>query len=339
MTDAVGGDAPAWDWPGPGRAGRVLAAVELGAAFVLFELDLWYFRGQPIGGPRIAVLAALLAILGFSGLRRSIWSGPRRVPARAWTEALAWTVALGLALLVVSRTLHRDYEGFAFGFLAGQPRQLAAWLGQKAVAAGGQQLVLQGFIAPQSLALIGRRRASAVLAAAIFGVLHLPSLMLAALTGASALVWIRLFRRGGCIGPLVASHLLLATMTNAALPDRLSLRLRVGISAGDDRAHYAALEEPAAQNFLRELAAPGVVERLWGGDAAACVQELYRLIFGRPASPCEVRRGVAALGNWSPGRLAAVLMTTDEYRLRALSVAVRDAPPFGAPVAARTRAK
>jgi hypothetical protein len=28
----------------------------MGAAFVLSELDLWYFRGQPTGGPRVAVL-------------------------------------------------------------------------------------------------------------------------------------------------------------------------------------------------------------------------------------------------------------------------------------------
>jgi hypothetical protein len=318
MTDAVAGVALDCDRPVPGRTGRVLAGVEIGAAFVLFELDLWYFRGQPTGWPRIVVLAALLSILGFSGLRRSIWSGPRRVPARAWTEALAWTVALGVVLLILSRNLHRDYEGFAIGFLAGPPERLAAWLGQKAVAACGQQLVLQGFIAPLSLALIGRRRASAMLASAIFAVLHLPSLMLAAVTGASALVWIGLFRRGGCFGPLVVSHVLLATLTNAALPDRLSLRLRVGISAGDDRAHYAALEAPAPQAFLRELAAPAAVERLWGGDARACVQELHRVILGRPASPREVRLGVAALGNSSPGRLAAVLMTTDEYRLSAL---------------------
>jgi hypothetical protein len=82
-------------------------------------------------------------------------------------------------------------------------------------------------------------------------------------------------------------------------------------------AHYAALEAPPAQAFLRELAAPGVVGRLWGGDAAACVRELYRLIFGRPATPWEIRSGVAELVRWSPGRLAAVLMDTDEYHLRA----------------------
>ena len=317
MTDVVEGEARAWNWPGPGRAGRMLAAVEMGAAFVLFELDLWYFGGQPPGGPRIALLAALLAILGFSGLRRSIWSGPRGKLAGACVEALAWTAALGLALLVGSLALHRDYEGFAFGFLVVSPRRFPAWLGQKALEAGGQQLVLQGFIAPLSLVLVGRRRASAVLAAAIFGVLHLPSRTLAAVTAASAWVWIGLFRRRGFFGPLIVSHMLLATLAYAALPYRLSLRLRVGVCARDDWAHYAALEAPPAQAFLRELAAPGVVGRLWGGDAAACVQELYRLIFGRPATPCEVRSGVSSLGHWSPGRLAAVLMNTDEYRLRA----------------------
>jgi hypothetical protein len=294
----------------------MLAAVEMGAAFVLFELDLWYFGGQPPGGQRIALLAALLAILGFSGLRRSIWSGPRGRPVSAWAEALAGTAAMGLALLVGSLALHRDYEGLAFGFLAVSPRQSAAWLGQKVLEAGGQQLALQGFIAPLSLVLVGRRRASAMLAAVIFGVLHLPSWTLAAVTGASALVWIGLFRRRGFIGPLIASHVLLATLAYAALPDRLTLRLRVGACAWDNLAHYTALKAPPAQAFLRELTAPGVMGRLWGGDAAACVQDLYRLIFGRSATPSEVRGGVTALGHWSPGRLAAVLMTTDEYRVR-----------------------
>jgi hypothetical protein len=294
----------------------MLAAAEMGAAFILFELDLWYFGGQPPGGLRVAVLASLLAILGFSGLRRSIWSVPRRGRAGAWVEALAWTVALGLPLLFGSLALQRDYEGFSFGFLAVGPRRFAAWLGQKALQAGGQQLVLQGFIAPLSLVMVGRRRASALLAAAIFGVLHLPSLTLAAVTAASALVWIGLFRRRGFLGPLIASHILLAMLAYSALPDRLSLRLRVGVCARGDLAHYAALEAPSAQAFLRELAAPGAVERLWGGDAAACVQDLYQLIFGRPATPSEVCRGVATLDHWSPGRLAAVLMVTDEYRLR-----------------------
>jgi hypothetical protein len=289
----------------------------MGAAFVLFELDLWYFGGQPPGGPRIALLAALVAILGFSGLRRSIWSAPRGGPAGAWVEAVAWTAALGLALLVGSLALHRDYEGIAFGFLVGSPRGFPAWLGQKAVEAGGQQLVLQGFIAPLSLVLVGRRRASAVLASAIFGVLHLPSLTLAAVTGASALVWIRLFRRRGLFGPLIVSHMLLATLAYGVLPYRLSLRLRVGVCARDDLAHFAALEAPRAQAFLRDLAAPGVVGRLWGGDAGSCVQELFRLLFGRPATPREVRRCVAELDRWSPGRLAAALMNTDEYRHRA----------------------
>jgi hypothetical protein len=306
----------------------MVAAAEMGAAFVLFELDLWYFGGQPPGGPRIALLAALLAILGFSGLRRSIWSAPRRGRAGAWVEALAWTAALGLALVLGSVALHRDYEGFAFGFLAVSPGRFAAWLGRKALEAGGQQLVLQGFIAPLSLVLVGRQRASAVMAAAIFGVLHLPSPTLAAVTGASALLWIGLYRRHGFIGPLIASHMLLAMLAYASLPDRMSLRLRVGVCARDDLAHYAALEAPPAQAFLRELAAPGVVGRLWGGDEVACVQELYRLIFDRPATPCEVRRGVVALERWSPGRLAAVLMITDEYRLRASGGAP---PPWEAP--------
>src|SRR5262249_24098874 len=163
------------------------------------------------------------------------------------------------------------------------------------------------------LVLVGRRRASAVLAATIFGMLHLPSRTLASVTGASALVWIGLFRRRGFFGPLIASHVLLAMLAYAALPDRLSLRLRVGVCARDDLAHWGAVEAPGAQACRGELVAPGVVGRLWGGDAAACVQELYRLIFGRPATPREVRSGVSALGRWSPGRLAAVLMTTDEY--------------------------
>jgi hypothetical protein len=299
------------------------------ATFILFELDLWYFREQPLAAPRIAVLAALLAILGFSGLRRSIGIPPRQTPTRAWAEALAWTAALSLALLVTSRALHRDYEGFAFGFLAVPPLRFAAWVGQKALEAGGQQLVLQHFIAPLSFALVGRLRASAALAAAIFGVLHLPSPTLVAVTGASALIWIRLYRRRGCILPLIASHMLLATVANGALPDRLSLRLKVGISARVDQAHYAALETPAAQALLRELTTPRVVERLWGGDVAACVQDLYRFVLGRSASPNEVREGEIALRHWPPGRLAAVLMTTDEYRLQALKGATS---PWDTPV-------
>jgi hypothetical protein len=93
----------------------MLAAVEMGAAFVLFELDLWYFGGQPPGGQRIAVLAALLAVLCLSGLRRSIWSCPRGSPVSAWAEALVGTLAMALALLVGSLVLHRDYEGLGTG--------------------------------------------------------------------------------------------------------------------------------------------------------------------------------------------------------------------------------
>src|SRR5262249_42748637 len=98
----------------------------------------------------------------FSGLRRSIWSVPRKGPAGAWVAALAWTAALGVALLFGALALHREYEGLAFGFLAVSPQRFAAWLGQKALEAGGPPLALQGFLPPRALSAPGRAGAPRV---------------------------------------------------------------------------------------------------------------------------------------------------------------------------------
>jgi hypothetical protein len=181
-----------------------------------------------------------------------------------------------------------------------------SWMLNKAVGAVVQQAAIQLYLWPTSIALLAGRRVAAMgLAATIFGALHLPSLTLAALTVVAVVAWIVLYRRSGRMAPLVVSHLLLATVTYAALPDRLIYHLKVGSAALPEYRTLAILDSPESRSWL----APGAVR---GSSDRDRVQSLYQALLGRAASPPEETHWLAVLRRRTPSQVAAMLLTCEE---------------------------
>jgi membrane protease YdiL (CAAX protease family) len=74
------------------------------------------------------------------------------------------------------------------------------------------------------------RRRGIVLAAVLFGAIHLPNPFLAPVTAVAALVWCRIYDRYPNLIPLALSHGLGTLAVRYAFDDAITGRLRIGAS-------------------------------------------------------------------------------------------------------------
>jgi len=170
--------------------------------------------------PRSAVLvpAAVLVILtAWHDLRRGEWgfSASALLPG-LWRAVAVTFVAV---LLIVGAgagigTLH-DRRDF-LGSLA----PLVLW-------GGAQQWVLQTVVLREAQRTSSRAK-GILIAAALFGLIHLPNPLLAPLTGAAAIVWCRLYDRHPNIIPLAFSHGLGTLALRYAFDETIIGHLRIG---------------------------------------------------------------------------------------------------------------
>lgn len=168
-------------------------------------------------------IVVLLTIL--HDRRRGEWgfSWPALGPG-LW-RSLAITLPLSLAIIAVGAlmgTLH-DRRDF-LGSLAG----LFLW-------GGAQQWVLQTVVLREAQRAMTRRR-GIVVAALLFGVIHLPNPFLAPVTAAAGLVWCWLYDRYPNIIPTALSHAVGTLAILYAFDAGITGRLRIGMS-------YLRLEE------------------------------------------------------------------------------------------------
>jgi membrane protease YdiL (CAAX protease family) len=140
---------------------------------------------------------------------RALWPG--------LTRALAVTFVLCLVILAAGAligTLH-DRRDF-LGSLA----PLIAW-------GGAQQWVLQTVVLREAQRATSRN-AGIVIAALLFGAVHLPNPFLAPVTAAAAVFWCRLYDRYPNIIPLALSHALGTLAVLHAFDEGITGRLRIG---------------------------------------------------------------------------------------------------------------
>jgi membrane protease YdiL (CAAX protease family) len=294
------------------------AGAELLIVFGLLESYLWGLRAMRQPAIDAAVFAAIAVAVGSSYWRRRAL--PREEPApgagrgRAWTECLAATVVAGLAILVLSWALSDPYEHFRLRFLEGLRSDRAA--GRAVIATltiVSQQVLLQLFVWPACREVVRVPIVGAVLAAALFGFAHLPSLPLAALTMAGGLMWIALYARSRRIVPLFVSHAVLVCLAYGALPARLTFDLRVGVSAAEEQDVYRILSRPDTREFLTRASSPDYLASA-GGTAVGVVGALHRDVLGRAPTAEEQARWTAWLARRSPVELARRLVRSDEFR-------------------------
>jgi hypothetical protein len=128
-----------------------------------------------------------------------------------------WVTAAAVALIYAA--------GWAAGTL--QPRWRWTSLAFLVPWAAGQQFALQTVLLKEAQAVSGRR-GGIVLAALVFGALHLPNPFLAPVTLVAALVWCFLYDRHPNWLPLAFSHALATLAILHSFDEDTTGRLRVG---------------------------------------------------------------------------------------------------------------
>ena len=292
--------APSFD-ARPLRSSRFRASIELAVVVGLLEAELWSLRGWASPWFNGVVYAILIGTIALSVARRK---GEGNDPARptmklrrAWFEATVACAILSTILMMAAGLVGDANETFEFVFLQKPPLKLFNWLVGKFGAALAQQLALQWFLWPLCFEITRSRVIGALMAAMIFGLVHLPSVTLVAITLLGGLVWVALYQRSGRLAPLVASHMILATLAHGGLPERLTYDMRVGMTATADLDRFAALEDPRNRQInrrlkenradLRHFSSPEYYQAQ-GGTDPAFIRGLFRDILDRPATDADV---------------------------------------------------
>ena len=319
---------------------RLRAGAELLIVVGLLEAELWSLRGWAPAWLHVVVYALLGGTIAASVHRRRgrveiAEASPRA--GRAWVEAAVVGTVLSAILLVAAGFVGDRNETYEFVFLQKPPGKLAVWLVGKFAAALGQQLALQWFLWPLGLEVTRSRAGGTALAAAIFGFVHLPSPTLVAITLIAGLAWVVLYRRSGRLAPLVASHMVLATLAHGALPERLTYDMRVGMTATADSARFAALEDPHVRQInrrlkehrddLRRYSAPAYYQAQ-GGTDPAFIRALCRDILARPATDADVAFWQGQHFARIREQIPSIFLASDEYaNLRAARAAEGEGKP------------
>lgn len=271
---------------------RLWAAIELLSVVALLEIGIWQLCGPLDNLFRFASPLLVAVVAWRSHLRRrlaasaNVRNATRDTAQQAWGKAAVVTLILALFVHLLSAVLRFDGEGFRWFWMEKGTRGLLEYLLSKGAFIVMQQWLLHYFLAPCCAEIIPHRSAARACAAIIFGVVHLPSLLLVAMTTVAGFCWLGLFARGRRIAPLVASHLILAVLAHAALPERLTLNMRVGSAAQLVAARYQPLNSGPFVEPVRQLCSDQYFAAC-GGSNDAFVRGLYRDLLGRSQRPSD----------------------------------------------------
>jgi membrane protease YdiL (CAAX protease family) len=172
--------------------------------------------------PRGFVLVPVFLILGLTihhDRRQAEWGFSWRALAPGLWRALLITFVMALIVLGVGAALGTLHDRRDF---LGSLAPLVVW-------GGAQQWVLQTVVLREAQRATSRRW-GVVVAALLFGAIHLPNPFLAPVTAVGALVWCGLYDRYPNIVPLALSHGLGTLAVRYAFDDAITGRLRIGAS-------------------------------------------------------------------------------------------------------------
>ena len=167
--------------------------------------------------PLVTFLVLALSI--WRAVRTGEWGLRRSALWPALRGAAAFTLPTVLVLCVVGSTL------------GAVPRRANPW-GDLAFLlpwAAGQQFALQTVLLREAQAATSRRQ-GILLAAAVFGALHLPNPFLAPVTLVAALAWCWIYDRHPNLLPLALSHAFCTLAILYCFDPKITGRLRVGYS-------------------------------------------------------------------------------------------------------------
>lgn len=275
------------------RGDRRSALIELSTLAVAVGVDLWWLRTLPWVYPAALAQVVIIAIVVTSFRRRrglQVAPPPRVDSRRAWGEVGAFTLLVVALLVLLGMALRTEpYDEVRLFALRWPLRDQLALVVVALGRASIQQLILLGFLAPTSQEILTPGVRADLLAAAFFGAAHLPNLFLAGGTLLAGWMWIWLFRRGRRVGPVLASHLLLAGCAFALFPERTLNDLHVGAKAVARAQRYEAFERDETRRKLRWICSFDDSAAIEGDDLGSTALLLEKLL-GRPATARELDR-------------------------------------------------
>jgi Type II CAAX prenyl endopeptidase Rce1-like len=198
---------------------RLLA--ETGVGFALILLVIWtprpwqgFLWWLALGG--IALIVAD-RFEGFAAMGLRLQNLGRSL----WIAGAALLIA-AIAVVIAARmhTLHMQEDG-PFGFLAAYCAY-AVW-------SGVQQFLLQGFFLPSILRLTKSPTLAVLLAAGLFSLAHVPSVLLVPLTFVWGLAACFLFLHYRNLYPLALAHAILGITVAITIPGHVDHNMRVGL--------------------------------------------------------------------------------------------------------------
>ncbi len=280
---------------------RIWPLIELIAVVGLLELELWHLRSEGPAWLNVIVYGLIVGVAANSSRRRQragqAGEAAKVGAGRSWLEVGAVALTLSAILMGAAALVGDSNETFEFLFLDKPPWKLANWLVGKFGAALIQQMALQLFLWPVCRELSRSNAVGMVLAASLFGIIHLPSPTLVAITTLAGVVWIALYRRTARLAPLVVSHMILATLAHGGLPERLTFDMRVGLTATADMKRFEDLHDPRNRLINRRLkrskadlkyfATQGYYEAQ-GGTLPGFIRGLHRDVLDREATDGDV---------------------------------------------------
>ena len=180
---------------------------------------IWFVEGR---APREVVFVPagiVIALTVWHDARRREWGVAPRAFWPGLARALAVTIPLALGILGI---------GFAIGTLHDRRDFLGSLL-PLIVWGGAQHWVLQTVVLREAQHAFSRRT-GIVVAALLFGAIHLPNPFLAPVTAGAALLWCWVYDRHPNILPLALSHGLGTLAILYAFDAAITGRLRIGAS-------------------------------------------------------------------------------------------------------------
>jgi membrane protease YdiL (CAAX protease family) len=184
---------------------------------ILATLLLYTWVLEPRGVP----VAAPAAVVAGAAVLNNVWSGEWGLSRRALVPASRAT-----ALFTLPAVLLLLGAGMAIGTLHDRADFLGN-LGELVPWGGAQQWLLQTIVLRETRRHLPPR-ASVVVAALLFAVVHAPNVFLMAMTFVGALGWCAIYLRYPNILPLAVSHAIATLAILYAFDDGITGRLRIG---------------------------------------------------------------------------------------------------------------
>jgi hypothetical protein len=191
--------------------------LEIAVVFGCILVAVWAPPGR-VNAFFSIVTAACVVAFAVAGRWRALELGLKRPLAGAGYILLSGAVLCGAVALI---GVPLRFAGVAYSVPLGRSWQYAIWALQ-------QEFILQSIFFVRLEAMLGARRA-VIAAAALFSLVHIPSLALTLLSFCGGIVFCELFRRFRNLYPLGIVHGALGLTIAASLPDKWLHHMRVGI--------------------------------------------------------------------------------------------------------------